>query len=233
MSQHSVTPAASQQRARPPVLHQTARLLTAGVVAGPLFLVAWALQAFTRDGFDPGRHPLSLLSLGQLGWIQIANFVVTGGLLVACAVGLRHALRADRGGTWGPRLVGAFGSGMILAGIFVTDAGAGFPAGAPAGAPTMSWHGALHELGYLLAVLSWTAACLVLRSRFVALGQRGWARGCVATLVAFLVLSAWPDLHSFSIRIVLATAVQFGLVAALAAHLRRGLPDTPTTPPQA
>jgi hypothetical protein len=25
---------------------------TAGIVAGPLFLVLWALQAFTRDGFD-------------------------------------------------------------------------------------------------------------------------------------------------------------------------------------
>jgi hypothetical protein len=67
----------------------------AGIVAGPLFLVVWALQAFTRDGFDPGRHPLSLLSLGDLGWIQIANFVATGALFVACAVGLRHRIRVN------------------------------------------------------------------------------------------------------------------------------------------
>ena len=62
-----------------------ARLLTAGIAAGPLFLGVWAMQAFTRTGFDPSRHPLSLLSLGNLGWIQIANFAVTGALYLACA----------------------------------------------------------------------------------------------------------------------------------------------------
>jgi hypothetical protein len=96
MSQLTVTPAVSQQTATPGVSHPTVRLLTAGIVAGPLFLVLWALQAFTRDGFDPGRHPISLLSLGDLGWIQIANFVVTGALFVACAVGLRRVLRRGR-----------------------------------------------------------------------------------------------------------------------------------------
>jgi hypothetical protein len=229
MSQLTVTPAASQQTAMPGVSHQTARLLTAGIVAGPLFLVAWALQAFTRDGFDPGRHPLSLLSLGDLGWIQIANFVVTGALFVVCAVGLRHVLHPRQGGTWGPRLVAALGAGLMVAGVFVTDAGAGFPAGAPAGAPKMSWHGALHEVGYVVVMLSWTAACLVFRRRFAALGQRGWARACVATVAAALVLSGWPDLDSFTTRIVIATAVQFGFLAAVAARLRRGLPGATAT----
>ncbi|HEV8560192.1 MAG TPA: DUF998 domain-containing protein [Actinophytocola sp.] len=229
MSQLTVTPAASQQAATPALSHQTARLLTAGIVAGPLFLVVWALQAFTRDGFDPGRHPLSLLSLGDLGWIQIANFVVTGALFVACAVGLRRVLHPGPGGTWGPRLVGAVGAGLMVAGVFVTDAGAGFPAGAPAGAPEMSWHGALHDVGYVVVTLSWTTVCLVFRGRFAALGQRGWARACVAIVVAALVLSGWPDLDSFSIRIVISTAVQFGLVAAVAARLRRGLLDATST----
>lgn len=102
MSQPTVTPTASQQPATPGVSHQTARLLTAGIVAGPLFLALWVLQAFIRDGFDPGRHPISLLSLGHLGWIQIANFVVTGALFVACAVGLRRVLHPGPGGTWDP-----------------------------------------------------------------------------------------------------------------------------------
>jgi Protein of unknown function (DUF998) len=229
MSQPTVTPTASQQPATPGVEHQTAQLLTAGIVAGPLFLALWALQAFTRDGFDPGRHPLSLLSLGHLGWIQIANFVVTGALFVACAVGLRRVLHPGRAGTWGPRLVGGLGAGLIVAGIFVTDAGAGFPAGAPAGAPEMSWHGALHEVGYLVVMLSWTAACLVFRRRFAALGQRGWAQACVATVAAALVLSGWPDPDSLTIRIVIATAVQFGFLAAVAARLRRGLPQATST----
>jgi len=153
-------------------------------------------------------------------WIQIANFVVTGALFVACAVGLRRVLHPGRAGTWGPRLVGALGAGLIVAGVFVTDAGAGFPAGAPAGAPEMSWHGALHEVGYVVVMVSWTAACFVFRRRFAAIGQRGWARACVATVVAALVLSGWPDLDSFTTRIVIATAVQFGFVAAVATRLR-------------
>lgn len=56
----------------------TRALLACGVVAGPLFIVVALIQAFTRSGFDPVRHPLSLLSLGDLGWIQITNFVVGG-----------------------------------------------------------------------------------------------------------------------------------------------------------
>ena len=66
---------------------------------------------------------------------------------------------------------------MILAGVFVTDAGAGFPPGAPAGAPKLSWHGALHEVGYLVALVSWTAACFVFRGRFATLGQRALGGG--------------------------------------------------------
>jgi hypothetical protein len=197
---------------------QTRRLLTAGIVAGPLFLGTWLAQALTREGFDLTRHPLSLLALGDGGWIQIANFVVTGALFVGCAAGLRRALGAEPGGAWGPRLIGAFGVGLIVAGVFVTDAGAGFPAGAPAGAPVMSWHGLLHELGYLVAMLSWTAAAVVFARRFGVLGQRGAAVATVATIVGVALISAWPDPATFTIRIVLATAVQFAFVAVLAAR---------------
>ena len=85
-------------------------LLVSGIVAGPLFVIASLAQAFTRTGFDLGRHPISLLSLGSLGWVQIANFVVSGVLYLAGAIGMRDALRPGRGSTWGPLLVGAHGS---------------------------------------------------------------------------------------------------------------------------
>jgi hypothetical protein len=58
MSQLTVTPTASRQTATPGVSHQTARLLTAGIVAGPLFLAVWAPQAFTRP--PQGRRRLRL-----------------------------------------------------------------------------------------------------------------------------------------------------------------------------
>jgi hypothetical protein len=89
----------SQQTAPPRApTGQTARLLACGVVAGPLFIGLVLLQAITRDGFDLRRHPLSLLSLGGLGCIQIANFVVAGALCVACAVGMRRVLHPGPAG---------------------------------------------------------------------------------------------------------------------------------------
>jgi len=207
----------------------TNRLLACGVVAGPLFVLVVLIQAVTRAGFDLGYHPLSLLSLGDLGWVQVANFVVTGALFVACATGIRRVVRTGRGATWGPRLVGTLGVGLIISGVFVTDAGAGFPPGAPAGAPAMSWHGVLHEAGFVLAVPGMIAGCLVFARRFAALRWRRWVVGSAAVPAAALVLVAWPDLDGLSIRLLIATAILFGYVAAVATRAMRGLPESAIT----
>jgi hypothetical protein len=195
----------------------TRRLLVCGVAAAPLFLVVALGQASTREGFDLTRHPISLLSLGDLGWIQITNFVVTGGLYLACAFGMRRALHPGPGSRWGPRLVAAHGLGMIVAGVFLADAGAGYPPGAPAGAPEqLTWHGVLHELGFIAATLAWVAFSIVFARRFAACGRRGWSRVCLGVLAAVLVVSAWPHLESLSTRLLLATALSSGLVAVIA-----------------
>ncbi|GAA3813997.1 hypothetical protein GCM10022226_38500 [Sphaerisporangium flaviroseum] len=164
MVQRSVSPEAST-RTRPTT--PTTGLLACGVVAGPLFLGVWLIQALTRDGFDLTYHPLSLLSLGGLGWIQITSFVVAGLLNVAFAAGLRRVLHTGRGGTWGPLLIALSGVGLVMAGVFTADPGAGFPPGAPIGAPThISWHGVLHEVGFMVTSVSWIASCYVLARRF-------------------------------------------------------------------
>ena len=206
-------------------------LLLCGIVAGPLFIAISLIQAFTRTGFDLARHPISLLGLGSLGWVQIANFVVSGVLYVLGAVGLRLALQPSRGKAWSPLFIGITGVGLIIAGLFTTDPGAGFPPGAPVGAPSMSWHGALHEIGFLLSFAGAIGACLVFARRYAALGRRGWAVAAVATVVAALVIAGWPDLNTLSVRLVIATAVLFTFPTAVAAqHLsharvptRRGL----------
>ncbi|GGS46134.1 hypothetical protein GCM10010156_01010 [Planobispora rosea] len=196
----------------------TARLLICGVVAGPLFLALWSVQAVTRDGYDLTRHPLSLLSLGDPGWIQITNFMLCGALLLASAAGLGRELRSGRGHRWAPVLVGLNGVGLIMAGIFPTDAGAGFPSGAPAGAPEMSWHGMLHEVGFLIVQIAWFGACLVFARRFSALGHKKWMRLCAAAPAAAFLVLAIPHMDSLSVRMVLATAIQLGLLAVLARH---------------
>jgi hypothetical membrane protein len=60
-------------------------------------MIVGVMQMVIRPGFDIRRHALSLLSNGHLGWIQIANFVITGALLIAGAVGLKRAFESGRG----------------------------------------------------------------------------------------------------------------------------------------
>ena len=85
----------------------TRTLLAAGVVAGPLFVSVAAVQVLTRDGFDLRRHPLSMLALGEYGWIQVINFIAAGVLSLIFAVGVARRLQAGPGSTWAPRLLGS------------------------------------------------------------------------------------------------------------------------------
>jgi hypothetical protein len=161
-------------------------LLLCGVVAGPLYVVVGTIQVLTREGFDPTRHALSLMSNGDLGWIQIANFVVTGALVIAGSVGMRQVMHPGRGGTWGPLLIGVYGLGLIGAGICVADPALGFPPGTPPGPPaTMTRHGMLHFVSGALGFFGLIAACFVFARRFAALHQSGWAAYSAATGLVF------------------------------------------------
>jgi hypothetical protein len=157
-------------------VHPVPRLLTAaGIVAGPLFLTASLAQGLTRDGFDFTRNAFSQLSLGDLGWIQITVFLLTGLLVIVGAIGIRQALRDTPGGTWVPRLLGAFGASFLVAGVFRADPGAGFPAGTPEDQVTsMTVHGTVHMFSGAVGYLALCAALLLLARHFAARGQRGW-----------------------------------------------------------
>ena len=135
----------------------TRALLAGGVVAGPLYMGIGVIEILIRPGFDISRHELSLMSIGDLGWIQIASFLVTGLLVLGCAVGMRRVMRSGRGRTWGPVLVGLFGLGLIAAGIFVADPINGFPPGMPESS-TISWHALLHFISAAIAFLGLIAA---------------------------------------------------------------------------
>ncbi len=165
----------------------TRTLLTCGVLAGPIFMIVYLAQAFTRPGFDITRHPASVLSNGDLGWIQIANFLVCGALVIAGAIGMRRELRTGPGGTWGPLLIGLSGLGLVGAAFLSADPMDGFPPGTPLGAPTsMTTPGLLHFVASAVAFFAWIAACFVFARRFSAVGQSGWAIFSAATGALFL-----------------------------------------------
>ncbi|MGL5823287.1 MAG: DUF998 domain-containing protein [Nocardioides sp.] len=209
----------------------TQRLLSAGMIAGPLFAVVAVAQVLVRDGFDLSRHPLSLLSLGQGGWIQIANFVLTGALVILFAIGLRAAMPAGPGRTWGPLLLAGHGVGLMVAGVFTADPSMGFPAGAPEGTPnSLSGHAIAHGVGFALAFLSFTAASIVLARRFNRIGQRHWATYTLATATIAVTLAGWPSQGGASIRYAIASVLTFTWLTLLAASTRAHSAATSTMP---
>ena len=132
------------------------RLLVAGAVAPVLFVGTFLVLGVTRAGYDPSRHFVSQLSTGDGGWIQIANFIVSGALLALGAIGLRRS----GGDLVVPALIAAVGVGMILAGVFVADAGGGYPPG-NFGPLEPTVHGRIHEVVSLVVFLALGAAACV------------------------------------------------------------------------
>ncbi len=166
---------------------QTKLLLTGGVLAGPIYIIVGLAQILTRSGFDITRHPLSMMSLGDLGWIQSANFIVTGLLVIAAAIGLRRVAQGDKLLRRGALLLGIYGLGVLGGGIFVTDPALGFPPGTPDTYPeTMSWHGLLHFIFGQIGFLALIVASFVYARHFTKNGLRGWALFSALTGVLFL-----------------------------------------------
>ena len=182
----------------------TRTLLLGGMLAGPLYLSVGLLQALTRPGFDLTRHDLSLLANGPLGWIQTANFLVTGLLVVAGALGLRRTVQRRASGTALPLQLGLYGLGLIGAGLFRADPAFGFPPGTPATAHALSGHGLLHIICGGLGFLALIAACLVTARRCAATGHRGWALCSAATGLVFCAAFAGIATGSDQRAIVLA-----------------------------
>ncbi|GIH27987.1 hypothetical protein Aph01nite_62970 [Acrocarpospora phusangensis] len=183
----------------------TRRFLAGGVIAGPLFVATFLIEGATRAHYDPLRHPVSSLELGDFGWIQSVNFVVAGLLTLGFAIGLRRVLRpggthspaslqisrpvrgSTRGSTWGPLLIGIWAIHLIFAGVFVTDPVSGYPPGTPDLLTEFgSAHAAVHDLVSIPGFLSLAAAPFVLSRRFAAYGARAWSRYSILTGIAFV-----------------------------------------------
>jgi len=153
----------------------TKSLLGYGVIAGPIYVLAVAGQMATRDGFDPTRHAASQLANGEWGWIQIATFLITGAMTVAAAVGVRRALGPGCLAAWASSLLGAYGIGLVAAGIFRADPSDGFPPGTPPGMGEVSWHGLAHFAVAGIAFACLVAACFLIGTWFSRNGLTSWA----------------------------------------------------------
>src|SRR5450631_107085 len=152
------------------------RFLIAGGAIGPLlFIIAILIEGATRPGYNAWHNYGSSLSLGDLGWMQIANFLICGVLTLCFAVGLRQVLRTGRSSVGGPIMLGIFSVALIIAGIFVTDPSLGYPVGTHGSGP-QTLHGTIHGVAGLIAFSSLAIASFVMARRFAGDPKwKGWA----------------------------------------------------------
>jgi hypothetical membrane protein len=164
--------------------------LLLGAIIGPVaFTLVYLVLGATQSSYDPWRRPVSDLSTGYLGGIQIASFILCGLSIIGFALALIRCPLARRG-RWTPLLLSLVGSALILAGAFVTDPAPGYPPGNHMQGTSL--HGAIHLAMSILVFTSLPTACFVTARR--------WARQGLLTWSAYSLLTGllmWCFLFAF------------------------------------
>lgn len=202
------------------------RVTLAAVVAPALFIVVMIVLGLVTPGYNPLARYWSELSLGPLGPVMIANFIVLGLVELALAVALGRTI-TDRASGWVAAVaVGVLGAAFVTAGVCVTD-----PATLVGRAHT--WHGVVHAfMAVVIFFLTTPIAGLSVAWRFRK--QHGFAAYSALTAVAtpgLLVLTfVSGSLIGLTEGIVIAVALAW--LTALATRIRRRRipqPDTSTS----
>lgn len=76
-----------------PPLYQRKLLVACGFAAPIVFVGTFLIEGATRPGYDAWAEFVSLLSLGSDGWMQVANFIASGWLLLGFSVAVFQAVR--------------------------------------------------------------------------------------------------------------------------------------------
>ncbi|MDB5238442.1 MAG: hypothetical protein JWM46_712 [Candidatus Kaiserbacteria bacterium] len=138
-------------------------LIWCGVLVAPVFISIFLIEGYLRKGYLPLRQPVSALAIGPRGWIQRANFFITGALALLYAFSLQG---------WGSILTIIFGAGLVGAGVFVTDV-----TGSPkqdSGPVIRSRAGLLHDIFSLPVFMALLVNCFVFAQGFSASGEDAW-----------------------------------------------------------
>lgn len=201
----------------------TRSMLGWGVVAGPFYVVVGVVLALSRPGFDLTQDALSLLILGDLGWVQWLNLVLSGLMSVVAAAGLLRTPGRPRAAAV---LVGVYGVCLVLSAVFPPDATDSYPPGTDAGGE-VSTSGLLHlgfgALGFLCMAVAAVLAGSWLARRRPPLAR--WSRlAGVAILVSFVAGAALSQGPAGIALIWLAVLVTWGWLAAVSAVSYRSIP---------
>jgi len=207
----------------------TKNLLTCGIIAPILFVVVFIIEGATRnDGYNPLRHPVSSLAIGDLGWIQTCNFLVSGTLIILFAYDMRNIIKPPKGSI----LIALVGMGLFGAGICTTDPVYGYPTNLPMALAQFTFRGHMHDFFSIFVFICLPIACFKFRKWYSKRGSNGLAFYSVFSGISMLVFFALaaagfkqtPGLLEYAgvfQRLSIISGVAWVLV--LAVYLRRGL----------
>jgi hypothetical protein len=167
---------------------KTKRLLLCGPIGCIVFITLFLIQGVIRESYFPFRFPISSLSIGEFGWIQITNFIISGSLIFLFAFGLRQAATSLKGIIWISRLIGVVGLGLVGAGICSTDPVYGYPITEPLRLAQFTLHGHLHDFFSLFVFICSPIACFKFYNRFKDYGNASWATYSLISGIGILVM---------------------------------------------
>ncbi|MEO9222972.1 MAG: DUF998 domain-containing protein [Mycobacteriaceae bacterium] len=221
MTSTAVSPVNSNSSATcSPRSRVTKSLLGYGVLAGPFYIVVSLAQSLAHQGFDLTRHDWSLLATGPQGWIQMANLVITGIMVIAFAIGASRSMPS----VWAPRLVVLYGVGLVGAGLLVADPRGGYPVGSPA-ATQLSLHGAGHMIAGMIGFAGLILATFVVARRLAIEDEprAAWATRAVGLcfLAGISGVASGSSTPAITLTFTAAVLAVWVWLAALAVHLYR------------
>lgn len=168
-------------------------LLSCGMAGAAIFVSVFLTEGALRENYNTSMYPVSSLSIGSRGWLQIGNFIVTGSLIIAFSTALKKQFRLTNSGKKVSRLVFLVGAGLLGAGVFSTDPIYGYPRELPLRLSQYTIAGHLHDLCSMVVFICLPWACIVARKEFVQSGKQKLALYSVfsaAFIVVAFVLSA-------------------------------------------
>ena len=150
-------------------------------VAPVFFVTVFTVEGWLRPGYDQASMFVSELSIGPRGWVQVANFVITGVLLLYFTRGVAIHLNWNKTARVGITLLRIIGWSLVLSGLFVTDPSALFN--------QVSVHGLLHGLFGVLVFSLAPVSCFVYSACFRP--DPVWWPLAPVTLSAGIIIAVW------------------------------------------
>jgi hypothetical protein len=132
------------------------------------------------------KHPVSALALGEYGWIQTLNFILSGVLLLAFDIGMYRILKRVKEAHRGMFLLACVGIGIIGSGIFTTDPVYGYPTELPLRTEQFTLTGILHHYLTLMLFVCQPLTCFTFGRMFLVKKKLLW--GMYSSATGFMML---------------------------------------------